>query len=55
MIKLDIRGDLQAAVIAFYFPILIVSFALTYRYGFSRDAGFVFLFLFSMGECLPYF
>ena len=31
-------------------PIAILTFALTLRYGFSRDAGWIFLFVFSIGK-----
>lgn len=48
MPKLDVYGDIQAAVIAFYFPILILTLVYTARYGFSRDAGWTFLFTFSI-------
>jgi hypothetical protein len=50
MPKLDVYGDIQAAVIAFYFPILILTLVYTARYGFSRDAGWTFLFTFSVGK-----
>jgi hypothetical protein len=50
MKKLDISGDLQAAVIAFYCPIFILTFVLVARYGFSRDSGWIFLFIFALGQ-----
>lgn len=46
---LDQRGDIAAAQIAFYVPVLVVSFILTLRHGFRREAGWVFLLTFSIG------
>jgi len=48
MPKLDTRGDIAAATIAFYVPVAAVALALTIRYGFRRDAGWIFLFIFSL-------
>jgi len=48
MPKLDHRGDIAAATIAFYVPVAAVALALTIRYGLRRDAGWIFLFLFSL-------
>ncbi|KDR85289.1 hypothetical protein GALMADRAFT_234063 [Galerina marginata CBS 339.88] len=64
MPKLDTRGILAAAEIGFYAPIAVVTVILIFRYAFRRDAGWFFLFLFSItrmaegallvaGEMLP--
>jgi len=45
---LDQRGDISIAVIVFYVPILVVSFLLTLRHGFGRQAGWIFLLTFSI-------
>ncbi|KAF5375021.1 hypothetical protein D9758_000098 [Tetrapyrgos nigripes] len=45
---LDTRGDIAAAQLAFYVPILAISFFYTARYAFEKDAGFFFLFLFAL-------
>lgn len=47
MPTLDIRGKIAAAQIAFYVPIAIVTILLVFRYLFRRDAGWLFLFIFS--------
>jgi len=57
MPKLDTRGDLAAAQIAFYAPIAVISIALVFRYHLKRDAGWLFLFIFSIGmflTAMPY-
>ncbi|GAW01405.1 hypothetical protein F5879DRAFT_874239 [Lentinula edodes] len=46
--SLDIRGDIAAAQLAFYAPIAIITFFLTVRHAFEKDAGFFFLFFFSI-------
>jgi len=48
MPKLDTRGDISAATIAFYVPVAALTLALTIRYGLRRDAGWIFLFVFSL-------
>jgi hypothetical protein len=50
MPTLDVRGQIAAAQIAFYVPIAAATFALIYRYAFRRDAGWLFLCIFSLGE-----
>jgi len=45
---LDVYGKLAAATIAFYIPVAIVTTYLVIRHGFKRDAGWVFLWLFSL-------
>jgi len=45
---LDTRGEISAFVIAIYVPILIVSFLVAYRHGFSRRAGWVLLVVLSI-------
>jgi hypothetical protein len=51
MPSLDDHGKLGAATIPFYVPILVISFILILRHsGFMRDAGWIFLFIFSISE-----
>jgi hypothetical protein len=50
MPKLDTKGDIAAATIAFYVPVAVVALALTIRYGLRRDAGWIFLFTFALGS-----
>lgn len=47
--KLDVRGDIAAAEIGFYVPVAVFTLILTVRYGLSKDAGWLFLFIFSLG------
>lgn len=47
MPTLDTRGKIAAAQIAFYVPIAVVTLLLVFRYVFRRDAGWLFLFIFS--------
>jgi hypothetical protein len=49
--SLDDHGKLGAAIIPFYIPVLFISLILAVRHrGFSRKAGWIFLFLFSISE-----
>ncbi|KAI0932666.1 hypothetical protein AcW1_000277 [Taiwanofungus camphoratus] len=48
MMKLDKRGDVSIAEIVIYIPILIVSFILVLRHGFTRRAGWIFLLILSI-------
>ncbi|KAJ7596705.1 hypothetical protein C8J56DRAFT_918125 [Mycena floridula] len=50
MPTLDLRGKIAAAEIAFYAPLTIITAILTFRYGFRRDAGWLFLFIFSLAR-----
>jgi hypothetical protein len=50
MPTLDTRGMMAAAQIAFYVPIAIISILLVFRYVFRRDAGWLFLFIFSASK-----
>ena len=50
MPSLDTRGKIAAAEIAFYFPIAVLSAYLLFRYALRRDAGWLFLFLFSLAR-----
>ncbi|PPQ64729.1 hypothetical protein CVT26_002673 [Gymnopilus dilepis] len=50
MPKLDTRGILAAAEIAFYAPIAVLTLILVFRYAFRRDAGWFFLFIFSISH-----
>ncbi|KLO19997.1 hypothetical protein SCHPADRAFT_816698 [Schizopora paradoxa] len=45
---LDQRGDIAIAEIVFYVPILVCALLLTLRHGFGRQAGWIFLFTFSI-------
>lgn len=45
---LDIYGKLAAAEIAFYFPLWIFTTIMVIRHGLRRDAGWIFLWVFSM-------
>ncbi|ESK98244.1 hypothetical protein Moror_291 [Moniliophthora roreri MCA 2997] len=45
---LDTRGKIAAATIGFWGPIAIVSFGLTVRHAFKKDAGWFFLFWFAL-------
>ncbi|KAJ3838410.1 hypothetical protein EV361DRAFT_971435 [Lentinula raphanica] len=46
--SLDTRGDIAAAQLAFYVPIALITFFFTVRHAFEKDAGFFFLFFFSI-------
>lgn len=46
---LDDHGKLAAATIAFYVPYFAIALFLTLRHGFRRDAGWIFLLIFSLG------
>ena len=50
---LDKRGDIAVAEVVLYVPILIVSVILIFRHGFTRQAGWIFLLLLSVGKCRP--
>lgn len=50
MMKLDKRGDVSIAEIVIYIPILIVSFILVLRHGFTRRAGWIFLLILSISK-----
>ncbi|KII86377.1 hypothetical protein PLICRDRAFT_56088 [Plicaturopsis crispa FD-325 SS-3] len=52
MPELQSRGKLGAATIAFYAPILVLTGVLVLRHGFRRDAGWIFLFVFSIVRIL---
>ncbi|KAG7099562.1 hypothetical protein E1B28_001395 [Marasmius oreades] len=45
---LSIRGKIAAGEVAFWVPLTIMTLVLTVRYGFRKDAGWLFLFLFSL-------
>ncbi|KAG6857600.1 hypothetical protein H0H87_010168 [Tephrocybe sp. NHM501043] len=47
MPTLDTHGKIAAAEIAFYTPVAAFTIALVWRYAFRRDAGWLFLFIFS--------
>ncbi|KAE9395924.1 hypothetical protein BT96DRAFT_966611 [Gymnopus androsaceus JB14] len=48
--SLDIRGDIGAAQLAFYVPIAVITFFFTVRHAFEKDAGYFFLFFFSLAR-----
>ncbi|KAJ3513122.1 hypothetical protein NLJ89_g3126 [Agrocybe chaxingu] len=50
MPSLDTRGQISAAEIAFYAPVAAITLLLIIRYAFRRDAGWFFLFLFSLAR-----
>jgi hypothetical protein len=50
MPSLDDHGKLGAATIPFYVPILVISFVLVLRHGFTRDSGWIFILIFSIGK-----
>ncbi|KAI0724188.1 hypothetical protein C8T65DRAFT_704103 [Cerioporus squamosus] len=45
---LDARGSIAAVEIAFYIPVLLVGGFLTFRHGFARKAGWIFLVILSI-------
>lgn len=47
--SLNDRGKMAAAEIGFYAPVAALSTYLVFRYALRRDAGWLFLSLFSMG------
>ncbi|THV06103.1 hypothetical protein K435DRAFT_744432 [Dendrothele bispora CBS 962.96] len=47
---LDLRGQIAAAELAFYVPIVAVAFFYTVRYQFEKDAGFFFLLFFALSR-----
>lgn len=49
MPTLDNRGIIAAATIGFYAPVAILTLLLLFRYALRRDAGWLFLFIFSLG------
>lgn len=49
MPKLDQRGIIAAATIGFYAPVAVLTLLLLYRYALRRDAGWLFLLIFSLG------
>jgi len=54
MPTLDTRGKIAAAEIGFYVPIAVLTLILIIKYAFRRDAGWFFLFLFSIGGLSNY-
>ncbi|EDR15717.1 uncharacterized protein LACBIDRAFT_300942 [Laccaria bicolor S238N-H82] len=50
MPHLDTRGIISAVEIVFYTPIALLTVYLVYRYAFRRDAGWLFLSIFSMAR-----
>lgn len=47
---LDPRGIISAVELVFYIPTAILVLILTLRHGFRRDAGWIFLLIFSLSE-----
>lgn len=45
---LDARGIIAAVEIAIYIPVLIVGAFLSFRHGFTRKAGWIFLVILSI-------
>ena len=55
MPSLNSYGKIDAATMVFYLPILGISLVLVFRNGFRRDAGWIFLCIFSLGTfCVLY-
>lgn len=50
MPTLDTLGKIAAAQIGFYVPIAAFTIVLVFRYAFRRDAGWLFLCIFALGE-----
>ncbi|RDB29693.1 hypothetical protein Hypma_015150 [Hypsizygus marmoreus] len=48
MPTLDTLGKIAAAQIGFYVPIAVCTIILVFRYAFRRDAGWLFLYIFSL-------
>ncbi|KAI9869127.1 MAG: hypothetical protein M1813_002951 [Trichoglossum hirsutum] len=49
---LDNHGKVAAAVIAFYVPTLVITGFLTFRHGFRKDLGWLYLSLFSIARII---
>lgn len=47
---LDARGDIAAAQLAVYIPVLAISVFLVSRHGFGRRAGWLFLLILSISQ-----
>lgn len=45
---LDIRGDIAAGQLAFWTLVAVASGVFTVRYGMRKDAGYIFLLIFSL-------
>ena len=50
MPSLDDHGILASVTIPFYIPILAISLMLVIRHGFRRESGWIYVFIFSLGE-----
>ena len=50
---LDARGDISVALLVIYVPIVFLSLFLALRYGFGRDAGWITILIFALGEFSP--
>lgn len=51
---LDDFGKIGIAVAILYIPVLITAIFLVCRHGFKRDAGWIFLVIFSVGKPVRY-
>lgn len=49
MPRLDQRGIIAAVTIGCYAPVAALTLLLLFRYALRRDAGWLFLFIFSLG------
>lgn len=47
---LDPRGIISAVELVFYIPTALLTLFLTLRHGFRRDAGWIYLLIFSLGK-----
>jgi hypothetical protein len=50
MPSLNNLGKIDAAAMVIYLPIFAVSLVLVFRHGFKRDAGWIFLCIFSLSK-----
>lgn len=50
MPTLDNLGKISAATMVLYIPILIIAAILVFRHGFTRDAGWIFIAIFSFSK-----
>jgi hypothetical protein len=50
MPSLNSYGKIDAAAMVVYIPIFAISLVLVFRHGFKRDAGWIFLCIFSLSK-----
>ena len=54
MPSLNTYGKIDAATMAFYLPVFAISLVLVFRHGIKRDAGWIFLCIFSLSKLFFY-